>query len=113
DVCDSDDDNDGVMDGTDNCPLTVNAGQGDNDHDGIGDACDADDDNDGVADGSDNCPLAANPGQQDADHDGKGDACDDPTLVVTIDLRPYELKIHCPGKVTLIIFSSASFDAAN
>ena len=68
-VCDDDDDNDGVLDadedpecqlladcdvdgvldGSDNCPLTPNADQADGDGDGVGDAC-GDTDTDGVAD---------------------------------------------------------------
>ncbi len=75
-VCDSDDDNDGVADGSDNCPLISNANQLDTDGDGLGNACDPDDDNDGVADGSDNCPTVTNASQADADGDGIGDACD-------------------------------------
>jgi hypothetical protein len=35
----SDRDGDGVTDGSDNCPDTANAGQGDADRDGVGDAC--------------------------------------------------------------------------
>eukprot|EP00698_Gefionella_okellyi_P003930 TRINITY_DN13646_c0_g1_i1.p1 TRINITY_DN13646_c0_g1~~TRINITY_DN13646_c0_g1_i1.p1 ORF type:complete len:243 (-),score=27.02 TRINITY_DN13646_c0_g1_i1:65-793(-) len=42
DPCDNDDDNDGVPDSTDNCPLVANASQTDADHDGVGDACDND-----------------------------------------------------------------------
>ena len=48
DACDTDDDNDGVVDGADNCPLVANADQANTDGDARGDACDADDDNDGV-----------------------------------------------------------------
>jgi hypothetical protein len=75
DVCDGDNDNDGVPNATDNCPFTANPSQADNDHDGIGDACDSDDDNDGVP----TRPTIARslefrPG--DNDHDGLGDACD-------------------------------------
>lgn len=76
DCVDTDDDNDGILDVNDNCPLIANANQADNDGDGIGDVCDADDDNDGVLDVNDNCPLIPNPNQADADHDGVGDVCD-------------------------------------
>ena len=76
DVCDPDDDNDGVDDGADNCPVDANAGQEDLDSDGLGDVCDPDDDNDGIDDGADNCPIDANAGQEDFDTDGLGDACD-------------------------------------
>ena len=41
DFSDSDDDNDGVADATDNCPLRSNADQADFDFDGVGDTCDA------------------------------------------------------------------------
>ena len=48
-MCDTDDDNDAVADGADNCPLTANSDQTNTDGtaDG-GDACDTDDDNDGA-----------------------------------------------------------------
>ncbi len=73
---DEDDDNDGIPDTSDNCPLIANADQADADGDGLGNACDPDDDNDGIPDLEDNCPLAANPGQEDEDNDGIGDVCD-------------------------------------
>jgi hypothetical protein len=82
DVCDGDDDGDGVsdvdegiagtnplvqdtdadghLDGADNCGIVSNPGQGNNDGDLLGDACDADDDNDGVLDVNDGCPVQAN-----------------------------------------------------
>ena len=105
DVCDPDDDDDGICDpgivdpscsGSDNCPSIPNPAQADNDSDGLGDACDPDDDDDGIlddGDGSgvegdspctggqttncdDNCRLVYNPNQEDADGDGIGDACE-------------------------------------
>ncbi len=74
---DEDDDNDGINDANDNCPLTANADQANNDGDSEGDICDPDDDNDGVFDIDDNCPFAANADQADFDNDGIGDVCDD------------------------------------
>ncbi|NQZ42887.1 MAG: thrombospondin type 3 repeat-containing protein [Flavobacteriaceae bacterium] len=74
---DDDDDNDGIDDVDDNCPLTANADQADNDMDGLGDVCDDDDDNDGILDTEDNCPFTANADQADGDGDGIGDVCDD------------------------------------
>jgi hypothetical protein len=75
-VCDLDDDNDGVLDGADNCPVVSNATQTNTDGDSLGDACDADDDNDGVLDGVDNCPVVSNATQTNTDGDSLGDACD-------------------------------------
>src|SRR3989339_552599 len=77
DVCDLDDDNDGVPDTTDNCQFVANPGQADTDKDDVGDACETDKDGDGIADDKDNCPLVANAGQEDMDGDDVGDACDD------------------------------------
>lgn len=61
DVCDADDDGDGVDDTADNCPLVPNADQADFDNDGQGDACDADIDGDGLNDAVDQC-LGTAPG---------------------------------------------------
>ncbi|WP_217702824.1 PHB depolymerase family esterase [Pseudoalteromonas sp. HF66] len=79
----NDADNDGVLDGIDNCPNVANADQADNDNDGIGNVCDStpdgetsDSDSDGVSDSLDNCPLVANSEQLDNDADGVGDTCD-------------------------------------
>ncbi len=52
-VEDIDDDDDGVENFLDNCPLTANPGQEDGDGDGYGNACDADLSNDGVVDMND------------------------------------------------------------
>ncbi|XP_071850679.1 uncharacterized protein [Apostichopus japonicus] len=100
DVCDLDDDNDGIYDTVDNCPFVVNKQQTDTDaddvgddcdnclsdynpdqldadEDGVGDECDTDDDEDGVLDvAPDNCQFVSNAGQADSDGDGVGDACD-------------------------------------
>jgi hypothetical protein len=73
---DPDDDGDGILDEDDNCPLTPNPDQEDNDLDELGDACDDDDDNDGVSDPDDNCPFTPNNDQADNDLDDIGDVCD-------------------------------------
>ena len=73
---DEDDDNDGILDVQDNCPLISNTEQIDTDGDGFGNTCDLDDDNDGIPDIEDNCPLIANPNQDDDDNDGIGNVCD-------------------------------------
>ena len=74
---------DGVGDACDNCPVTFNSGQGDDDGDGAGNSCDPcpddpddDIDGDGVCGDVDNCPINANASQSDADFDGVGDICD-------------------------------------
>lgn len=69
-------DNDGIVDGIDNCPRQVNPDQKDSNGNGIGDICD-DYDYDGVPTYIDNCQDVINSDQKDADKDGIGDACDD------------------------------------
>ena len=78
DACDPDIDNDGVPNGSDNCPSVYNPDQKDTDGDGIGDACNQaiDKDRDGWADQLDNCPTVFNPDQKDSNHSGIGDACE-------------------------------------
>jgi hypothetical protein len=62
----ADTDDDGVLDGADNCRTVANNRQTDTDADGLGDACDL-------------CPTVADPDQTDTDGDGTGDACDPDT----------------------------------
>lgn len=56
-----DGDDDGIVDGDDNCPALANPGQADEDGDGVGDPCDR-------------CPISAD--DTDGDDDGVGDVCD-------------------------------------
>lgn len=58
-------DDDGIVDGIDNCMNTDNPAQTDSDGDGFGDLCD-------------NCPAISNTDQGDIDGDGIGDACEQP-----------------------------------
>jgi hypothetical protein len=86
DLCDTDDDNDGVLDGSDKCPEIYNPAQQDSDMDGDGDLCDncvsisngsqTDGDMDGVGNVCDNCSATPNFGQTNTDGDTLGDACD-------------------------------------
>ncbi|XP_028025443.1 cartilage oligomeric matrix protein [Bombyx mandarina] len=102
DSCDSDADGDGIPNFPDNCPLTPNPDQLDDDEnksdergnacdncprhynprqedtdgDGTGDVCDSDMDDDDIPNQVDNCPRKYNPQQDDMDSDGVGDVCD-------------------------------------
>ena len=70
DCVDPDDDDDGVLDGDDNCPLTYNPDQADTDGNGTGDACGTDADSDGDPDVVDCKPLDP------AIHHGAEELCD-------------------------------------
>jgi hypothetical protein len=70
-------DDDGVVDGEDNCPSVPNPDQANMDGDKQGDLCDPDKDGDFLVDGEDNCPDVNNSMQSDIDGDGMGDPCDD------------------------------------
>jgi hypothetical protein len=75
DNADTDDDNDGVPDASDNCPVVSNSDQLNSDNDAQGNVCDADDDNDGTEDDQDAFPLDASE-VADNDGDGTGDNAD-------------------------------------
>jgi hypothetical protein len=75
----TDRDNDGVLDGEDNCPRISNMAQSNFDEDIKGDVCDEDDDNDGVLDATDDCQFGERNwfSEDSTDHDGDG--CRDAT----------------------------------
>ena len=73
-----DQDQDGIADGSDNCPAIFNPTQADIDNDGVGDSCNEaiDADGDKWADSLDNCPAISNTDQANSDGDEFGDVCD-------------------------------------
>lgn len=85
-----DNDNDNVLDNTDNCLMLSNADQINTDGDLFGNACDADDDNDGLSD-IDEATLGTNPLLADTDSDGLNDGVDPNPLIGNADgdLAPY------------------------
>ena len=88
---DTDSDDDGVLDGTDDCRTVANPDQTDTDGNGVGVACDGDLDGDGTPNATDNCPSLANPDQADRDGNGTGDACEVPEDYLSGD------GFHCDG----------------
>ncbi len=80
DICDTDIDNDTVLNENDNCVYVANTNQLNTlPSQPFGDACSGlnDTDHDGLADNKDNCISAANPDQANLDNDALGDVCDD------------------------------------
>jgi len=89
DVCDNDDDNDGIPDSYENMyafldPFNESDAGEDQDNDGLSNLQeyhkhtrpdDDDTDNDGLLDGAENCPFTPNADQLDTNGDGVGDAC--------------------------------------
>lgn len=98
-----DEDNDGIKNQNDNCPINANPDQANADKDKDGDACDADDDNDGIPDQKDACPFDANESvdtdgdrvcnhsDNDDDNDGVPDASDPLPLIGMIGTRANDL----------------------
>lgn len=129
DACDSDDDNDGIKDYRDNCPLVYNPSQHDRDGDrvgnncdncvmvrnpdqidtdgdGTGDACDDDIDGDGILNEEDSCVYVHNTAQDDYDKDGVGDACDNCVLTANRDQVLFQIYFINFKAITNSVFSS-------
>jgi hypothetical protein len=91
DACDEDDDNDGIVDVVDPCPLLPNQS-----------TCAGDMDGDGVLDAADNCPQAANADQADGDGDGQGDVCEPVFCAVTAQCPLWWLYLGEPGDAQIV-----------
>ena len=74
-----DQDSDGLVDGSDNCPRVANPGQQDTDGDLYGDACDDDDDGDSIGDDLDDCTPGETGWNSAPNTDHDGDGCRDAT----------------------------------
>ena len=75
-----DDDEDGRLNGADNCISASNADQAELDRDGVGDACDSNTDGDGLTNEQER-GLGTDPRRADTDGDGRADGVDScPTL---------------------------------
>ena len=72
-------DNDGILDGEDNCPRISNIDQTNLDDDLQGDVCDEDDDNDGLLDEDDDCPRGELNWFSETSTDHDRDGCNDTT----------------------------------
>ncbi|HFD79157.1 MAG TPA: 6-bladed beta-propeller, partial [Gammaproteobacteria bacterium] len=97
DVCDPDDDNDGVNDDVDAFPLDPSESV-DTDGDGIGNNADTDDDNDGLLD-SDEAAIGTNPLVADTDGDGINDG--DEVAAGTDPLNSADPAVQPDGDLTL------------
>ena len=73
----TDRDNDGLLDGEDNCPRISNTDQANHDNDLQGDICDDDDDDDGILDQDDDCPQGVTGWFSEASTDHDTDGCKD------------------------------------
>lgn len=73
----SDEDDDGIADQFDNCPLIANPLQANYDNDAFGDVCDSDDDNDTVSDDNDLCSQGYINWVSSSLNDHDGDGCMD------------------------------------
>lgn len=90
DLCDTDDDGDGVPDTEDAFPRDASEDT-DTDGDGTGNNADLDDDNDGVPDSMDNCPLEAGASNE--------NGCPETVLDIGLeDISVLVLSETCPGR---------------